>query len=120
MIIERRASLKGRKYHGYARWDGESNEIVYFLNKIGEGLRAESSFDNDNLVAVYFIVLDFHEWLHIYIKRKSDVGVSKTSDACERFVRAAHTALLEEMAPLCFPLSVRDLGYFNMLPKEGL
>ena len=82
--VERDISFRGRKYMGYAHWtkNGRKDVITLNLNMIHRHTRALWGDDEHMLINVISSV-DFHEWLHLYIRRRSGLrGTFTVSDDC--------------------------------------
>lgn len=78
MEVNRRISFRGRVNMGYAHWKykGVRNVIILYLNKITDETiilhhRPTHTKMFEQLFIFYFTLVDFHEWLHIFIRRKS-------------------------------------------------
>ena len=121
MDINREVSFRGRVYHGRAHWakKGVKNVITYYLNVIGRDLRGAGYWDDIYVVSKAFIVLDFHEWLHLFIRRES--GLKNTyivTDECENFIREAQD-YLDWILEVTFPDSRVDYDWFKSLGVGG-
>lgn len=78
--VHRRISFRGRTNLGYAHWKykGIKNVITLYLNKLTEhtldlhgGSHPPHTKMFEQLFIYYFTLVDFHEWLHLFIRRES-------------------------------------------------
>lgn len=108
-------SFKGRKNWATASWkkNGIKNVITIYLNKWGDWIKEEGNWDDELLNTKIFILLDFHEWLHLFIHR--DSGLKNTyicTDECEKFIEEAHE-VLGQCLDIIFPEPKVDVGWLE-------
>jgi len=122
--ITREFSFRGRKYWAYAHWSkkGVPNVITFYLNMMGRSLREQDCFQDEETTARLFIQIDFHEWLHLFIRR--DSGLKNTfivSESCEKFIHEAHNVFIDGLV-LTYPdgeLLEIDSGWFEYMGVMG-
>jgi len=94
--IERRVSFRGRKFLASARWEQGVNTISYNLNIMGWDIK-NLGFEGDELaICVYFVCIDFHEWLHIWIRWESGIRgrSNQRNNRFEKFIKYVEDFLL--------------------------
>lgn len=99
--VHRRMSFKGRKYYAFSHWTwkGNKNVITLYLNRITDSM-AEVDYTPDIGIKIWAIIIanyDFHEWLHLFIRRQAGLKSAETficTPGCEKFVCMATNAVL--------------------------
>lgn len=105
MEVHRRIGFRGRTNLGYAHWKykGIENVISLYLNMIADhtlalhgGRWPTNSKMFEQLFIYYFTLVDFHEWLHLFIRRES--GVKNTyfvDDNCHDWMVSVELAIID-------------------------
>ncbi len=96
--VTRDVSFRGRRNFAYAHWSkkGIRNVVTFNLNVIWKDVKEMPLKVRESYFAHVFTILDFHEWLHLFIRRES--GCRNTyfvTDDCHRFIYDAQYFLDE-------------------------
>ena len=120
MDINRRISWKGRKNLAYAHWSrgDQKNVITYFMNMIGKYIKAlekEIGGMTEDVISVIWTGIDFHEWLHLFIRRESGLtGTYMVTDSCEAFICCA-----QEELDLLMLETWTDVNHLDIMEDRG-
>jgi len=99
LLIHRRSSMRGRTRiaAAYWTWNGIENVIQYNWNKMWDWLQEEGLTKEPEIITA-FVCIDFHEWLHIWIRRNTPNSYIVT-DSCEEFICRAEIELFKKLYP---------------------
>jgi len=91
--ITREIGFRGRTIWAQAKWPKRKYKktdteriIKYNLNLWGIELKDMGLWGDDFFVTRLFVLIDFHEWLHLFIYHIGADGEGNASDICEAFI----------------------------------
>lgn len=117
LLVRRRVSFRGRKLWGRAYWKykDQKNVVTFYLNKLTKDIKESFGIVNFEQYFIYnFTLLDFHEWLHLWIRRKSgEKNTYIVTDECEDWINQA-----EEELALCIIDDVFTRSEIQDIAKE--
>lgn len=102
--VHRYASFRGRKCWArcYWKWKGEENVIHFYFNMWWKFFKERNWQNWEAVFPIILSMMDFHEWLHLFIHRESGVkGTFIVTDGCEIFIERSHEALRDILLEDC-------------------